>query len=140
MDVGQADLLEPRLDQIAGHLLVLRAGNPPPILVPVVAAPARDRDDVVHRRLHLKAADVRVSAIGWAERWRREKRVLPDQPLRIEKRLKRMVPGAAIRPPASRQRDAPAAAHPPRARRRWRENNRQQTRRSRKSWCHGWDL
>ena len=64
VDIHHAELAEPRFEQIGRHRLVLRARDAAPVLVSVVAALARDGDDLVDDRLHVQAVDVGVRAFG----------------------------------------------------------------------------
>jgi hypothetical protein len=64
VDIHHAELAELRFEQIGRHRLVFRARDAAPVLVSVVAALARDGDDVVDDRLHVQAVDVGVRAFG----------------------------------------------------------------------------
>src|SRR5439155_12825324 len=73
VELLDADLLEPdapelRRDPFRGHPVVPRAGDATPVLIPVVAALARDRGDLVDVSLDAASAQARVRLLGRRQR------------------------------------------------------------------------
>ncbi len=87
MNIDKAQTLELCFDQIAGHRLVLGTGNPSPVAIAVVAAPPRNRHDVIDNRFHAASVDVGVDAVGRAQRRARYEGLVANAAVSIEKGL-----------------------------------------------------
>src|SRR5437773_10080420 len=64
MNVLQSVFLETGLDPVMHHRFILGAGDASPVLVPVVAALVRDRDDFLQALFHFEAVDPEILLIG----------------------------------------------------------------------------
>jgi hypothetical protein len=60
----ESDATKLRGRPLVGHPFVGRAGNPPPVLIPVVAAFPRDGRDLIDECLDAKAVEVRISDVA----------------------------------------------------------------------------
>src|SRR5436190_817924 len=89
-DLVEPDAAELRGDPLRGHPIVRRAGDAAPVLIPVVAALARDGGDLVDVSLDARPAQARVPLLG--RRQRPPQILLVRQP---ERRLRRTRPFAS---------------------------------------------